>query len=201
MALSIRNLRGAIWIAAFIAALYAVSVYNSFFDTRVGYIYDPATDRLFQVELTRSINRCDKWTPLTPFKNCFFGDIGRVEYQGKLKAIEERYSLMKQNPKAWLENKQKEIDALLAGTSGTEFAFWNITYYRTMQAPVSELLPKILHSLKDSTTDQTPDLVAIDAVIARDGVKADPVEIEVVRKALLIRGRAASKIAVGEFEP
>jgi len=200
MALSISSLRGAIWVAAFIAALYAVSVYNSFFDTRVGYIYDPATDRLFQVELTRSINNCDKWTPLTPFKNCFFGDVARVEYQGKLKAIEERYSLMKQNPKAWLENQQKEIDALLAGNSRTEFASWNITYHRTKHTPVSELLPKILYSLKDSATDQIPDVVAIDAVIARDSLKADPVEIEVVRKALLIRGRAASKIAMGEFE-
>jgi len=188
------------WIAAFIAAMYAVSVYNSFFDKRVGYVYDPATDRLFQIELTPSINKCDKWTPVTPFKNCFFGEVGRVEYQGKLKAIEERYNLMKQNPKAWLENQKEEIDALLAGTSGNEFAFWNITYYRTKQAPVSELLPKILHSLKDSTTDQLPDVVAIDAVIARDTSKADPVEIEVVRKALLIRGRAASKIAVGDFE-
>jgi hypothetical protein len=200
MALSISSLRGAIWVAAFIAALYAVSVYNSFFDTRVGYIYDPATDRLFQIELTRSINKCDKWTPLTPFKNCFFGDVGRVEYQGKLKAVEERYNLMKQNPKAWLENQQKEIDALLAGNSRTEFASWNITYHRTKQAPVSELLPRILYSLKDSATDQTADVVAIDAVIARDSLKADSVEIEVVRKALLIRGRAASKIAMGEFE-
>ena len=200
MALSTGSLRGAIWITAFIAALYAASVYNSFFDTRVGYIYDPATDRLFRVELTRSINTCDKWTPLTPFKNCFFGDIGRVEYQGKLKAVEQRYSLMKQNPKAWLENQKKEIDALLAGTSGNEFAFWNITYYRTKQASVAELLPKILYPLKDSTTDQNPDVVAIDAVITRDSLKADPVEIEVVRKALLIRGRAASKIAVGQFE-
>lgn len=199
MTLSKSNLRGALWIAAFIAVLYTVSVYNSFFEKRVGYIYDPATDRLFHIELTPSINSCDKWTLLTLFKNCFFGDVGRVEYQGKLKAIEERYNLMKQNPKVWLENQQKEIDALLAGTSGKEFAYWNIAYYRTKQIPVSELLPKILYSLKDSITDQLPDVVAVDAVIARETLK-DPVEIEVVRKAVLIHGRAAGKISMWEFE-
>ena len=61
---------------AVVAVVYLYSVYNSFFTTELGYVYDPATDRLFELHLTPSIKTCDKWTPLTPFKSCFLGEVG-----------------------------------------------------------------------------------------------------------------------------
>jgi hypothetical protein len=53
--------RGALWIFSIIAVLYAYSVYNAFFATELGYVYDSTTDRLFELNLTLNISTCDKW--------------------------------------------------------------------------------------------------------------------------------------------
>lgn len=195
--------RGALWIAAIITVLYAIQVYNSFFATELGYVYDPATDRLFELHLTPSISTCDKWTPLIPFKHCFLGKVGNVEYQGTLEAIAANSKLARENPKAWMEDQNKKIDALLSGKSTKEFEFWNIDYHWTKAVPVSELLPKRLSPLKDSTTDQSPDVITVDAVIARRTSFDKPADIEVVRNAVLIRGIAARRfewMGVGDLD-
>ena len=57
--------RGALWIFSIIAVLYAYSVSNAFFATELGYVYDPTTDRLFELNLTLNISTCDKWTELS----------------------------------------------------------------------------------------------------------------------------------------
>lgn len=187
--------RGALWIAAVITVLYAYSVYNSFFAKQLGYIYDPVTDRLFELDLTPNINTCDKWTPLIPFKHCFFGGVSRVEYQGTLEAIEADRKLARENPKVWMENQNKKIDALLSGKPAKELISWNINYYWTQAVPVSELLPKRLSQLKDRTTDQSPEVIAVDVVMARRTSFAKPVDIEVVRNAVLIRNMAAMRFS------
>lgn len=190
--------RGALWIAAIITVLYAYSVYNSFFSKQLGYVYDPATDRLFQLDLTPSINTCDKWSSLIPFKHCFLGNVGHVEYRGTLESIEADHKLVRENFKAFLENQNNKIGALLSGKPPKELASWNMNYYWTQAVPVSELLPKRLSTLKDSTTDQDPDLIAVDVVIARRTSFAKPADIEVVRSAVLIRGIAAMRLSTWE---
>lgn len=190
-----RRWRGTLWIAAILTVLYAHSVYISFFARQLGYVYDPGTDRLFEINLTPSISTCDKWTPLIPFKRCFLGEVDDVEYRGKLQELEADRNLMKENPKAWLENQDRKIDMLLSGSSAQKSEFLNIDYFRTRAIPVSKLLPERLSPLKDSTTDQSPDVITTDVVIAHITFNGKPVEIEVVRNAVLIRGRAARRFS------
>lgn len=188
--------RGALWTFPIIVVLYAYSVYNSFFATELGYVYDPTTDRLFELNLTLNVSTCDKWTPLTPFKHCFLGKVGHVEYQGTLETIEANHKLARENPKAWIESQNSKIEALLDGNAAKEpVASWDIDYYWRQAVPVSELLPKRLSPLIDSTTDQNTDLIAVDVVIARRTSFDKPADIEVVRSAVLIRGRAARRFA------
>lgn len=200
--------RRALWLLAIIPALYAYSVYSSFFATELGYVYDPATDRLFELHLTPSINTCDKWTPLTPFKYCFRGEVGNVEYQGTLEAIEANRKLGRENLKAVVENLMKKSDALLSGTAAKErLSSWKsdyygaqINYYWTPAVPVSELLPRRLSALKDSITGESRDVIAVDVVIARRTSYDMPAQFDVVRKAVLIRGIAARRFVTWMHE-
>jgi hypothetical protein len=91
-----------------------------------------------------------------------------VEYQGTLETIEANRKLARENPKAWIESQNNKIEALLDGNAAKEpVASWHIDYYWRQAVPVSELLPKRLSPLIDSTTDQNTDLIAVDVVIAR----------------------------------
>ncbi|QPD02618.1 MAG: hypothetical protein Nkreftii_000392 [Candidatus Nitrospira kreftii] len=194
MLVATKKRKWTLWIATTIVVLYAYSVYISFFSQQLGYVYDPGTDRLFQVSLTPNISTCDKWTPLIPFHRCYLGEVGNVVYRGTLRSIEAKRNLMKENPKEWLDNQNEKIDELLSGHSTKELEFWNIEYFRTPVVPVAELLPKRLSVLENSTTDQNPDVIAADVVIARMMFNAIPAEIEVVRNAVLIRGMAARRL-------
>ncbi len=188
--------RGALWVFFIIAVLYAYAVYNSFFATELGYVYDPTTDRLFELKLALNMSTCDKWTPLTPFKHCFLDKVGRVEYQGTLEEIEANRKLVRENPRAWLETQNSKVEALLNGVGAKEpVAYWDIAYYWNPAIRVSELLPKRMLPLIDSTAAQSTDLIAVDVVVVRRALFAKPVDIEFVRNAVLIRGRAARRFA------
>lgn len=49
--------------------------------------------------------------------------------------------------------------------------------------------------MDNSTNDQTPDVIAVDVVIARMTFNATPAEIEIVRNAVLIQGVAARRLS------
>lgn len=188
--------RGAFWVFLIIAVLYAYAVYNSFFATELGYVYDPTTDRLFELKLALNMSTCEKWTPLTPFKHCFLGKVGRIEYQGTLEEIEANRKLARENPKAWTESQNSKIEALLNSNGVKEpVVSWDIDYYWRRAIPISELLPKRMFPLIDSTADQSTDLIAVDVVVVSRTSFDKPADIEVVRNAVLIRGRAARRFA------
>lgn len=192
-----------LWLLAIITALYAYSVYSSFFATELAYVYDPATDQVFELHLTPTISTCDKWTPLIPFKNCFRGEVSSVEYQGTLEAIEAHRKLGREDPKATAEKLIKEADSLLSNTFAEEhrsslkyyYHGAGIIYYWTPAVPVSELLPRRLSALADSTTGESREVIAVDLVIARRTSFKLPAEFDVARNTVLIRGRAARRFA------
>lgn len=187
---------GILWIFFIIAVLYTHAVYSSFFATELGYVYDPATDRLFELTLGINMSVCDKWTPLTPFKYCFRGEVSHVEYLGTLQAIEANRKLAREDPKAWMESQNSKVEALLNNNADKDpVIYWGIDYYWRQAVPLVELLPKRLSSLVGSTTDQSTDLIAVDVVIARLTSLGKQPDIEVVRSAVLLRGRAARRFA------
>ena len=108
------NWVSALAILAVVAFFYAWSVYDSFFEMRMGYVYDPGTDRIFRIELRPSINRYDKWGPLIPFKSIYFGEVGGVEYIGKLKhalkEIEHDRRLLEEDVDAWSDKQKQKIE-------------------------------------------------------------------------------------------
>ena len=188
--------RGALWVFPIIPILYAYAVYNSFFATELGYVYDPTTDRLFELTIALNMSTCDKWTPLTPLKHCIFGEVSHVEYQGTLQIIEANRKLALENPKAWIESQNNKVQALLNGKASKDpDRSWDIDYYWRQAVSLSELLPKRLSPLMDSTTDQNTDLIAVDVIISHRTSFDKPADIEVVRSAVLMRGRAARRFA------
>jgi hypothetical protein len=199
---SAKRWSGAGWFLAFVAGLYSVSVYNSFFERRPAYIYEPSRDRLFELKLAPSIVQCDKWTPLIPFKSCFFGDVAEVDYRGKLHEklhrLEVDRKLFEKDSKAWLQKQEEELQEdlqrLLSGVSKGEMEFFDISYFARRSVQVRTLIPQelaVLHEFADSNSD---DVFTVDIVITRRKLSDDVTDIEVVKDAVFIRGRAAQKV-------
>ncbi|SRR6266571_3914034 len=193
-----RKWSGIGWIAAFVGVLYAISVYNSVFAKRPAYIYDPATDRLFELVLMQSFSSCDKWVLAIPFRHCFFGEVANVDYRGKfhdkVTEIEADRNLMQKDSKAWLQKRQQEINTLLTSTPKDDFEFWDIVYHRADGVHASDLLPPKLSEFADMKTDALPDAFPVDIVLVRSRLKNKAAEIEIVRNAVLIRGKAAYRV-------
>ena len=185
---------GVLWLALFVAVVYAASVYNSFFSTRLAFLYDPASDRLFELELMLSLSSCNKWTPLIPFQECLFGEVVSVQYRGKfsekLKEVESDRVLMKTDSEAWLQKQKRKVQKLLAeGVADLEL--WDLTYHTTNAVRFQDRLPQRLSSLADLKTGDLPDVFPVDVVLGRSTLKVRRQEFEIVRNAVFFRGRAA----------
>lgn len=186
------------WVLAFLAGLYLISVYNSFFEQTLAFVYEPGSDRLFELQLSPNFSHCDKWTPLVPFNSCFFGEVASVEFRGKLHEVLRKREaddlLLRENPKAWSKEHEAEINRMVAGLGGEE-EFFNISYFARHLTQVPSIIPKGLAVLHEFVEKKSNDVFAADIVISRSTLQVDSTEFEIVRNALFIRGRAAQKVS------
>jgi hypothetical protein len=190
-----------------IGFLYGKIVYDSFFESQAGYIYDPETDRIFSVELKPSIDHSEKWTPLIPFKSFYFGEIGLTEYLGKLtpliKEIEAEQKLIKEDPLVFVEKTRKEFEALIADYESGNLDLWDIKYFPKWDLNPKGLLPSQLINLKEFIRNEPPDIFVADVIVAHWRLKAmkekPAAETELIRKVLFIRGKAAYQLAKRGF--
>ena len=182
----------------FILVMYLWSSYNSIFERRVSYIYHPGTDQIYRVEMAPSLNRYRPWEPFIPFHSLYYGNPDGGEYVGKLQSVvaeaEADRRLLEEDFDAWNAKQLKELEVLLKESKGRDLEFWDIDYFIRRDVTPKQLLPNSMSELKEYLDDEPSSLLAVDAVVSKWTVKGKRPEIKILEGALLIRGRAASKI-------
>lgn len=185
-------------IAAFILLLYAVSVYNAFFEVSHAYVYHPLTDRVYFVVLKPTLSPVDYWGPLIPLKSPKFGDVDYVEYVGqlqvRLKEIEEDQKLSREHPQAWSKSQDLKMEQMLSESGDDEIL--DLQYYGLWDTTknVYDFLPKPFAAERKYSDIKPPNVFFADIVVIKHGPKRQP-EVEVLREAIFIRGGAAYEFA------
>ena len=181
-----------------VSFFYALTVYNSFFEYRFGYVYDPGTDRVFKIELRPSLNYYDKWSRLNPFNTTYFGEVDTVSYIGKLQStlieIEEDRKLMINDHESWSVKFQGGIDKIFSDEKEYAFESWSLEYFPRWDVDVNKLLPEKIAIFKKHISGRRPDIFIVDIVIAHSTEKKKMADIEIVRKAVFFRGKAAHEL-------
>jgi len=157
-------------------ALYAWSLYSSFYEIRTGYFYDPSSDRIWRVNLKPTIDPSEKFLKLIPFRSFYFGDIGAASCLGQLHTLLEDAQKGRRHTRDEIESE--------------------IEYYLPLrEMAVSELLPDKLSQLNRFAVGDTPEVFACDIVVATySPEKLSPIGLELIRNAIFIRGNAARKL-------
>lgn len=131
-----------------VVPFYLWSIYDSFFEEHPGYIYDPASDQLYWLELQSSIYRFQHWKRhLLPFSSPRFTQISYIERQASL--TEE---LAEQNrpfdPEAF-ERETEQLEQELHASKDREIEFIDAEYWarndlepKTMLPPSGAACPK-----------------------------------------------------------
>lgn len=183
-------------IAALLSALYSVQVYKSFFESKFGYVYEPASDRLFQLKLVPEFNGCDWWIPLIPFTNCFFGKVSDAQYVGKvqeqLQRLEVNRRLFATDSKLAIQEILREVEA----STSEDIVNLEISYFATRLPVAPGQIPESLRVLREFTERKSEDVFLADIVVSRSALaqsplKYRPVTVEILRGALFVRGAAA----------
>ena len=184
---------------AVLAALLIVYAWNSYsdvFSRRLGFVYHPESDRIFRVDFAPTLHRDDKWTPFIPFQSLFFGEIERAEYLGLLVPllgeIRADRELLEQDIDRWLKKNRFELENMISELQSDDLEFWDIEYFARHDVDANILLPQVLLRLREFTTGERPDVFPADIVVSRWRPIVPSTEIEILRHALIIRGRAVS---------
>ena len=184
---------------AVLAALLIVYVwgsYNDLFSRRLGFVYHPESDRIFRVDFAPSLSRYDRWTPFIPFQSLFFGEIERAEYLGLLVSllgeIRADGELLEQDIDRWLQENRLELETTISELQADDLEFWDIEYFPRHDVDAKNLLPQILSRLREFTIGERPDVFPADIVVSRGRLTGPAADIEILRHALIIRGRAVS---------
>jgi hypothetical protein len=190
-------------IAGFYLLLTLSRVNTVIFDTRMGYVYHPTTDRLYEVEIKPSVSG---WGEIfNPFSEILYFDIRYAELLGNLQALvaehEVNARLVREDPNAWRNKRHIKLDAELKNSSEktkrwleTGFESLDINFYHRNDLKESDLLPDVLAGLRKYVRGDRPVILAGDAVIVvwRENRQA---EVELLNGAIFIRGlKPASEI-------
>ncbi len=77
-----------IFLLFFVAILYAFNSYDDLFSRRLAYLYDPASDDVYSVQMAPSLDMYRKWETFVPFKPLRYIKPDGAEYIGKLERVD-----------------------------------------------------------------------------------------------------------------
>lgn len=178
-----------------VVPFYLWSVYDSFFETRIGYIYDLSSDQLYRIELSPSIYPSEQWTShLNPFSSPHFGEISTVERQGSLteKIAEWNKPVDSETFEAELERlwEDHDIESLYA------------EYWPRWDLDPKSLLPPQWRRLPETLGDFDGEIIPADVVIARylwsrerwSAEPPRPSDLQMLRGVLVLKESAARAV-------
>ncbi len=199
----------------FTLVMYLASAYDDIFDCRLAYLYDPASDDIYAIELAPMLSAPNKWDVFIPFKSLHYTEPDLAEYLGKLQREIDNFQadkeLLESDLDAWFEKERQEIRQR-SSKETTEITLCNIEYFRhplrDIATYVSETLPQILQSRKNQVPLE--DISVVDAVVATQHIVISriqskskfidkPWSLKLVNKALLFTGTAASMLNESGF--
>lgn len=174
-----------------VVPFYLWSIYDSFFEQHPGYIYDPASDKLYWLELQPSIYRFQHWTRhLLPFSFPRFTQISYIERQTSLTE-----DLAEQNrpfdPEAF-EREMGHLEQELNASMHQEIEFMDAEYWARNDLEPKTMLPPQWRRLPEELGDFDGAVIPADVVIARYFLKGNaPIDLEILRAVLFLTDIAA----------
>jgi hypothetical protein len=211
------------WISIGVLAftiLYLLSTYNSLFERRTAYLFDPETDDVFKIEMAPYLSEYNKWEAFVPFKSLHFTMPDYVRYVGKLhKMLAESkadYDLLSTDIEGWkkktdqeLEDWKKEKDQELrnmrsdlskksAGPMG--FELWDVSLFPRKNQNVNAYMTETLRSMFKDQAISTRTIQLVDAAVTNritylNNHTEELVSTKVIHCALLFEESAATILA------
>ena len=199
------------WIIGLVVALavgviYGLWVYSSILGERHGYVYDPKTDRIFEVTVGQD-DPVSKKDELNPFKKTTYHRIKDVRYLGDMRELLRRAEEEKKlDAIEWEKQFEKYMaewnDSLKSGSS------WDMVEYRRDDLSVGELLPGEMRTVRDiimkgKGEGEACEIVAThyydwefrdmlrDETSTPSGEERSPLKVEVIEKGVFIVGESA----------
>jgi hypothetical protein len=174
-----------------VAPFYLWSIYDAFFESRSGYIYDPASDQLYWLQLRPHIYRFQHWKRhLLPFSSPPFTEISYVERQASL--VEE---LAWRNRPFDLESFERESDRLWQEPKASmdrENDFIDAEYWPRHDLDAKTMLPPQWRRLPEKLTDFDSAVIPADVIIARVALnRGAPIDFQILRGVLFLSDAAA----------
>jgi hypothetical protein len=187
--------------------------FNSIFDENKGFLYDPASDRIYDVTSKQYYVDGDGWSFFIPFLSFFFGYrefVVRADFLGQANYLQEQViadrELLLKDKEAFDKRQHAMFDEMISDLKKSEF--YNISYYPHSRVHPLKILPKHLNYLKEYTEDKFfdyPDIISVDAVVTKYYIRpeflrkegaegVEDISIELIKNALLIRSKAYYKV-------
>jgi hypothetical protein len=188
------------FIVAIIFVICLNGAYRQVFSYQIAYLYDPASDDIYRMELTRQLYEDQKWEYLLPFQQLSYDEPGYVEYMGGLvstisefKSDEELFS---KDYNSWRKKMDRDAEKLELKYSSLEY--FDIEYFRRPAQKVKQRMPENLYKIFEDHEVESNEISMVDAVITHNKMSDDylelakPATITIVREVFLIKGVAAN---------
>lgn len=212
-------------VLALVAISYIQSSYSSIFARQTAFVYHRDTDSFMVVKLKRNIHPGEFLRFFNPFspdslRPCF-SEIDSVRFSGRWSEVEEQFKLMDKDIQSWLEKRARWIDKRVEATLSKlkpgqeankrdQLSIGNVRILGAEFRPRFDLgtgslipdawKPIFASVIQDKEHEECEhDILAADVIIM-DGKLAEPVMVNILHGALLVRGMTAEKLSQYCFE-